>query len=236
MEVETAQVESLEKQLKNEFPISPPNRLYTDIRETVDFGGDYGLDDALEDVDLDSCEGLGRESPSLHDAIYRFVERTNLWLRTRWAVFCVLLLAFICRVIVHHGFYIISYAYGIYFLNLSLSFLSPLEDMEEKEYEGEEEERDEYRPFVRRLPEFKYWFYATEWVCISSFLTCFEIFNLPVFWPILVGYFCILVFITMKDRIKHMIKFGYVPWSAGKKRYGRRVRDVELGSKAEDLV
>merc|ERR1712112_735259 len=110
----------------------------------------------------------------------------------RWAVFCVLLLAFICRVIVHHGFYIISYAYGIYFLNLSLSFLSPLEDMEEKEYEGEEEEeRDEYRPFVRRLPEFKYWFYATEWV---------------------------------------------LPWSAGKKRYGRRVRDVELGSKAEDLV
>jgi hypothetical protein len=40
-----------------------------------------------------------------------------------------------------------------------------------------------------------------------------------VFWPILLLYFLALFFVTMKGRIKHMIKHKYLPFSTGKKRY-----------------
>ena len=50
-------------------------------------------------------------------------------------------------------------------------------------------------------------------------MTFFELFNVPVFWPILLVYFFALFFLTMKRQIKHMIKHKYVPWSAGKKSY-----------------
>jgi hypothetical protein len=50
-------------------------------------------------------------------------------------------------------------------------------------------------------------------------MTFFEIFDVPVFWPILLLYFIVLFIITMKRQIKHMIKHKYVPWSAGKQQY-----------------
>lgn len=40
------------------------------------------------------------------------------------------------------------------------------------------------------------------------------------FYPILVIYFFVLAFVTMKERIRHMLKYKYVPFSFGKKRYG----------------
>jgi predicted membrane protein len=50
-------------------------------------------------------------------------------------------------------------------------------------------------------------------------MTFFGIFDIPVFWPILLLYFIVLFFITMKRQIKHMIKFKYVPFSFGKTTY-----------------
>merc|ERR1712083_760778 len=77
----------------------------------------------------------------------------------------------------------------------------------------------EFRPFSRKLPEFKFWVSAIRAVWLSIVATFFEMFDLPVFWPILLMYFILLVFITMKDRVKHMIKHNYVPWSSGKQTY-----------------
>jgi hypothetical protein len=37
----------------------------------------------------------------------------------------------------------------------------------------------------------------------------------PVFWPILVLYFCMLFFVTMRKQIQHMIKHKYLPFSFG---------------------
>jgi hypothetical protein len=48
-------------------------------------------------------------------------------------------------------------------------------------------------------------------------LTLFDVFDVPVFWPILVMYFLALFFVTMKSRIKHMIKYKYLPFTTGKK-------------------
>ena len=81
----------------------------------------------------------------------------------RWLGFA--LLAFICvvRVAIIQGFYVVSYALGIYVLNLFIAFLSPQVEPEIQELvDGSEpalptRSTDEFRPFVRRLPEFKFW-------------------------------------------------------------------------------
>jgi hypothetical protein len=45
--------------------------------------------------------------------------------------------------------------------------------------------------------------------------------DLPVFWPILLFYFIVLTFLTMRRQIAHMIKYKYVPFDIGKKQYTR---------------
>ena len=40
-------------------------------------------------------------------------------------------------------------------------------------------------------------------------MTFFSVFDVPVFWPILLVYWCMLLFMTMKQQIKHMIKHKY---------------------------
>lgn len=52
---------------------------------------------------------------------------------------------------------------------------------------------------------------------IGMGMTLFDVFDVPVFWPILMLYFLALFFVTMKSRIKHMIKYKYLPFSTGKK-------------------
>ena len=56
-------------------------------------------------------------------------------------------------------------------------------------------------------------------VTISIGMTFSVVFDIPVFWPILLLYFIILFVATMKRQIMHMIKYRYVPWSYGKTVY-----------------
>merc|ERR1711976_600044 len=81
-------------------------------------------------------------------------------------------------------------------------------------------ESAEYRPFSRKLPEFKFWVSAFRAVCVALCMTFSEVFDLPVFWPILLAYFLLLVVLTMKDRVRHMMKHNYIPISMGKQTYG----------------
>jgi hypothetical protein len=74
----------------------------------------------------------------------------------------------------------------------------------------------EFKPFIRRLPEFKFWYYSTRAFLIAFLCTCFDAFDLPVFWPILLMYFIVLFVLTMRRQIQHMIKYKYVPWDANK--------------------
>jgi hypothetical protein len=50
-------------------------------------------------------------------------------------------------------------------------------------------------------------------------MTFFSVFDVPVFWPILLMYFGVLFFMTMKRQIAHMYKHKYVPVSFGKAKY-----------------
>jgi Rer1 family len=57
---------------------------------------------------------------------------------------------------------------------------------------------------------------VTRAFCIAFVMTFFSIFDIPVFWPILLFYFFMLFFVTMKRQIQHMIKYKYLPFSFGK--------------------
>lgn len=157
-----------------------------------------------------------------------------------------LLFLFFLRIVFAQGWYIVAYCLGIYLLNLFLAFLQPKFDPSLTQDEGLEDgesalptkQDDEFRPFIRRLPEFKFWHTATRAVTISFVCSWFEIFNLPVFWPVLVMYWLILFALTSKShlsavpswttrlisspvrrQIQHMIKYRYIPFSMGKAKY-----------------
>lgn len=154
----------------------------------------------------------------------------------RWTFSLVILLIFMIRIVVAQGWYVICYGLSIYYLNLFIGFLSPRIDpafAAGGEFDIDDlndsatgpmlptKANDEFKPFIRRLPEFQFWLSATTATLISLFLTLFEIFDLPVFWPILLLYFILLFVSTMRQQIRHMVKYGYVPWDKGKKKYGQ---------------
>lgn len=151
----------------------------------------------------------------------------------RWIGFGSLLSVFFLRILLTQGWYIICYALGIYLLNLFLAFLTPKFDpsleqemKNENIEEGlgdnpEQEDDEEFRPFIRRLPEFKFWYNATRATALALFTSMFTIFDIPVFWPILLMYFLILFTLTMRKQIKHMLKYKYLPFDFGKTKYSR---------------
>ncbi|OAL20197.1 hypothetical protein AYO22_09091 [Fonsecaea multimorphosa] len=157
-----------------------------------------------------------------------YLDKSTPYVAYRWSATAVLLLLFFLRIIVAQGWYIVAYCLGIYLLNLFLAFLQPKFDPSLSQDEGLEDGEgsslptkndDEFRPFIRRLPEFKFWHSATRAITISFLCSWFEIFNLPVFWPVLVMYWLILFSLTMRRQIQHMIKYRYVPFSFGKAKY-----------------
>lgn len=113
----------------------------------------------------------------------------------RWAVFGVVFALFLLRsLVVIDGWYIVTYALGIYLLNLVVRFLSPLIDPENEDALGLPTSRDdEFRPFMRQLPEFKFWHAAMRATLVAFAATFFDAFNIPVYWPILLIYFIALV-------------------------------------------
>eukprot|EP00930_Biecheleria_cincta_P021000 TRINITY_DN1564_c0_g2_i1.p1 TRINITY_DN1564_c0_g2~~TRINITY_DN1564_c0_g2_i1.p1 ORF type:complete len:215 (-),score=21.54 TRINITY_DN1564_c0_g2_i1:59-637(-) len=183
---------------------------------------------AAEEQVSSFLDGAGRR-------FQHYVDKTTVWVKTRWISLLVLMIAYGIRVYMVKGFYIVTYGLGIYMLNLLIGFLSPAVDPETEDQDEvglPTRESSEFRPFTRKLPEFKFWFSAIRAVLISIIMTFFSCFDLPVFWPILLAYFIILVILTMKDRVRHMMKHKYLPFSLGKKSYGDCAKVDVPGSKA----
>ncbi len=116
----------------------------------------------------------------------------------------------------------VAYTVGIYLLNLFLLFLQPKFDPSLTQDEGLEDgdagspslptrQDDEFRPFIRRLPEFKFWHSATRALAIGFVCTWFSIFDIPVFWPVLVVYW-ILLFVLTSEYSRLSFAPGY--WRA----------------------
>ncbi|KAL7072053.1 hypothetical protein ACQ4LE_008455 [Meloidogyne hapla] len=153
-----------------------------------------------------------------------YLDRLTPYTSIRWVIAVSLILIFVWRVIVLQGFYIVTYALFIYYLNLFLAFLTPKIDPA-MEFDEDDEgpvlpksNSEEFRPFMRRLPEFKFWLSTMKSTLIAFTCTFFELFDVPVFWPILVMYFIVLTCLTMKRQIMHMIRYRYIPFTTGKPR------------------
>ncbi|PAV64269.1 hypothetical protein WR25_25352 [Diploscapter pachys] len=167
---------------------------------------------------------VSRFFSSIEQKYQYYLDRLTPYTAVRWTIAVASLFIFIFRILYIQGFYIVAYAVGIYWLNLLLLFLTPSIDPA-LNYDDDDDgpvlpqsSSDEFRPFMRRLPEFKFWHSFIKSTLIATTCTFFEFFNVPVFWPILVMYFCILFFLTMKRQIMHMIKYRYIPFTVGKPR------------------
>lgn len=181
----------------------------------------------------DAGEDVLRQRPSMVLTFFKrlgqtyqlMLDRWTPYTMSRWTTTVFLILAFIGRIIIAQGWYIVTYALAIYHLNLFLAFLTPKIDPAMSELDDDEgpelptRQNEEFRPFIRRLPEFKFWYSATKATVIAFTCTFFELFNVPVFWPILVMYFLTLFCITMKRQIKHMIRYRYIPFTWGKPKF-----------------
>ena len=103
-----------------------------------------------------------------------YVEKTINYPLYRWVVLVLTMALYVKRILSTHGFYLLSYTLGLYLLNLLLGFLSPLVILlvvfhNQEVYDDDTAElptRDatEYRPFIRRVPEFKFWLFLISMV------------------------------------------------------------------------
>ncbi|CAH1422266.1 unnamed protein product [Lactuca virosa] len=189
-----------------------------------------------KDQSLFSMEGLGADSTSPMAPVAKwksefsrvfqfYLDKSTPLPVHRWLGTLGVASIYVLRVYYLEGFYIISYGLGIYILNLLIGFLSPKVDPELEVLDGASlptKESDEFRPFIRRLPEFKFWYAITKAFMVAFLMTFFSLFDVPVFWPILLCYWIVLFALTMKRQIMHMIKYKYVPFTTGKQKYGGR--------------
>mmetsp|Transcript_4202 Transcript_4202/g.6631 ORF Transcript_4202/g.6631 Transcript_4202/m.6631 type:complete len:191 (-) Transcript_4202:155-727(-) len=177
---------------------------------------DFGTDD---EGGLEAPTGFQIHLRKLGMKYTQLKDSTAPHVAPRWAGTAVLFLIYCLRIYLVNGWYIVTYGLGIYILNLGIGFLSPVTDPSADGTVLPTNEADEFKPFVRKLPEFKFWHSATRGIVIAFFMTFFSVFNIPVFWPILVCYFIALFIMTMRRQIQHMIKHKYVPFSLGKPKF-----------------
>ncbi|CAN8075275.1 unnamed protein product [Agarophyton chilense] len=157
----------------------------------------------------------------------------------RWLALVVLLALFLLRTFLLEGFYIVIYVLFIFILNQFILFLQPkdrasllaraaVRSIDDAADDDDDDQRraptlptddaDEFRPFVRRLPEFKFWYSTTYATLLAFGATFFNVFDVPVFWPVLLFYFVMLFVATMRRQWLDMKHLKYVPWDIGTKK------------------
>ena len=169
--------------------------------------------------DKSFCEKLEIYSNSFRDKIIAYKG-------IRWSVVLVLAIIYFIRMFYKKGYYALTYCIGIHFLNSFIGFISPLDDPEDEDLNNgdsylPQKNNEEFRPFQRKVKEYSFWSIMFWTFMVSIPMTFFEAFNIPVFWPLLLVYFILIIFLIMKKQIKHMIKYKYLPWDTGKKTYTR---------------
>ena len=176
------------------------------------------------DTSLDRSFGpwasTGRITSTVNARYQHILDKATPLVGLRWCLWVLVFFLYGVRVWYLRGFYIVTYGLGIFNLNLVIGFLSPQLDPETEGPALPTKGDQEFKPFVRRLPEFKFWLASIKAFCTAFCLTFFSVFDVPVFWPILLVYWLVLFMVTMKRQIRHMIKYRYLPFSFVKQTYG----------------
>ncbi|XP_021714546.1 protein RER1D-like [Chenopodium quinoa] len=163
---------------------------------------------------------------NLHKKFQLYLDRSVPHLLRRWLVTIGVAMIYILRVYWFRGFHVISYGLATYVLNLLIGFFSPHVDPGLEGLDGAPpspaspgRDSDEYKPFERRVPEFRFWYAITKAFIVAFMLTFISVLDVPVFWPILSSYWAFLFVLTMIRQIVHMIKYKYNPFSTAKPKH-----------------
>ncbi|GME77355.1 unnamed protein product [Ambrosiozyma monospora] len=168
----------------------------------------------------------------INNTYQKYLDKSTPHAIPRWIGTYTLFGLFMLRIVLTEGWYIVCYTWAIYLLNMFLQFLTPKFDPSlEQEMESSsveegtskmDEDDDEFKPFIRRLPEFRFWYKATLSTIIALICSFIPFCDIPVFWPILLVYFIILFTLTMRRQIQHMVKYKYIPFDVGKAKYSNK--------------
>lgn len=141
----------------------------------------------------------------------------------RWIFTGFLVFVYIYRVAKIRTHAVITYCIGVYLLHSFILFVTPKDDSIPDPFENVEDDDynprnidNDFRPYVRKLPEFQFWKFCVQAISISYFLTFFPFTNLPVFPRILVIYFVFIVLMTAYKLALHSKKYKYSIFSTGK--------------------
>lgn len=174
---------------------------------------------------------------NLAGAFQYYLDRSAPHTLRRWLVTLGVAVIYGLRVYWVKGFHVISYGLATYVLNLLIGFLSPKVDPELEGLDGVSfpgKDSDEYKPFERRLPEFRFWYSITKAFIVSFIMTFISVLDVPVFWPILLSYWFFLFVLTMKRQIVHMVKHKYNPFSKAKPKYDGKKSSTSSSEIARD--
>ena len=150
--------------------------------------------------------------------------------KARWYVIVGLSLTYLVRLFLTKGYQALTYCIGIHFLNSFIGFISPSVDPEENAINFDatnpssylpQSNSEEFKPFQRKVKEFQLWEAMFYTLVVSNVITFFPLFDIPVYWPLLLFYFVVVFVLTMKHQIKQMMKYNYLPWDVGKVQYSK---------------
>ena len=148
--------------------------------------------------------------------IESFIYRLKPFVLYRWVSFAVITIIFLIRMFATHKYYYAGYIAGLYIVQCSVLFLSPKIDPDLHGNEVLPGATDaEFKPFIRKLPEFVFWRRAFSASALALFASMLP-FDLPVFGPLLALYFLLVCVFTFRTRIAHMIKHKYLPFDLSK--------------------
>ena len=163
---------------------------------------------------------LGNKLTKYYD---RYVtDRIVLLTLPRWVFTSTLLVGFMFRVITKPGYFAIAYLLGFHILKNAINFVTP----QGVPTIGEEEDDDEIelptfvnsnaadfdedaKPIMRKLTEFRLWEDINLPVIAAFVCSMFDLFDIPVFWPLLLFYFLYAMFAIVTRQRAHMQKYGY---------------------------
>ncbi|RZC05226.1 Protein RER1B isoform E [Glycine soja] len=95
-------------------------------------------------------------------------------------------------------------------------------------------ERVGVAPIVEKMVENRLRYSFTKALCIAFVMTFFSLFDVPVFWPILLCYWFVLFVLTMRRQVAHMIKYKYIPFNLGKQKYSGNKSSARSSSSRAD--
>lgn len=139
----------------------------------------------------------------------------------RWSVAAILLLLYIGRIAFIGGFYLVSYVVSIRLLFLCVEMITPSVPIDTPLPTARE---DDARPFVPKKQEFIVWKHSCITIAAGLAATLFSFLDIPAYWPILVVYVLILIVTTIGGEVRKMMRYGYVPWNTGKKKFVKRAQ------------